>query len=204
MKANPHKIALINKKYITLEDVIIFVTCLEVKMSNNIVYTIGHGNLELPEFLRLLKKYDIEVLVDVRSVPLSKYVPQYNVKNIREELKKAGIEYVFLEDEHIGNLLGGRPKVEDCYDDNGQIIYSEVMQKAWYQEGLSRLIDIAKIRKTVIMCSEEDPNRCHRHRLITQTVLSNGMGVFHIRKNGIVEKAKNEKIQMALTQYGGL
>jgi len=95
MKANPHKIALINKKYITLEDVIIFVTCLEVKMSNNIVYTIGHGNLELPEFLRLLKKYDIEVLVDVRSVPLSKYVPQYNVKNIREELKKAGIEYIF-------------------------------------------------------------------------------------------------------------
>ena len=35
------------------------------------------------------------------------------------------------------------------------------------------------------MCSEEDPYNCHRHNLITQTLVKKGLNVIHIRKDSI-------------------
>lgn len=163
------------------------------------IYTIGHSNVKFEDFLGLLNGF--EVLVDVRSIPFSKYAPQFNVENIKRELESIGIIYVFIEDEYVGNVLGGRPRDDDCYE-NGKILYEDVMNKAWYKEGISALIELAKKKRTVIMCSEEDPYKCHRHRLIAQSLLREGVSVFHIRGDGTKEKIlKPEKknIQLTLT-----
>ncbi|VUT24580.1 MAG: hypothetical protein MASP_00592 [Candidatus Methanolliviera sp. GoM_asphalt] len=159
---------------------------------NVIIYTIGHSNLDLERFLDLLKKNEIEVLVDVRSVPFSRYVPQFNMKNIKEKIKSAGIEYIFMEDEHAGNVLGGRPRDMECYE-NGKIVYEYVMEKSWYKEGISALIELADEKRTAVMCSEEDPYRCHRHLMITQSLIKKDAIVLHIRKDGRKEEVKKEK-----------
>ncbi|ATZ61345.2 MAG: DUF488 domain-containing protein [Methanosarcinales archaeon Met12] len=161
------------------------------------IYTVGHSNVEFEKFLSLLN--GIEVLVDVRSVPFSKYTPQFNIKNIKMKLENVGIEYVFMEDEYMGNVLGGEPRDGDCYE-NGKIIYENVMKKGWYKRGILALIELANKKGTVIMCSEEDPHKCHRHHLITQSLLKEGMDVFHIRGDGSKEKIeKPEKIMVQLT-----
>lgn len=168
------------------------------KMLNQVIYTIGHSNIEFGKFLDLLK--DIDVLVDVRSTPFSKYVPQFNINNIKRGLESVGIEYVFMEDEHVGNVLGGRPKDEDCYKD-GEIIYKNVTKKGWYKEGISALIELANKKSTVIMCSEEDPYKCHRHHLIAQSLLKEGVTVIHIREDGgreVVKKAEKKVVQLTL------
>ncbi|VUT28179.1 MAG: hypothetical protein SYNGOMJ08_00742 [Candidatus Syntrophoarchaeum sp. GoM_oil] len=149
------------------------------------IYTIGHSNIELEDFLSLLD--GIEVVVDVRSVPFSKYASQFNLKNIKSTLESIGIEYVFMEDEYVGNVLGGRPRDEDCYED-GKVVYENIMRKSWYKEGISALIELAENKKVAIMCSEEDPYRCHRHHLISQSLLGDGVSVFHIRGDGRTEK----------------
>ena len=79
------------------------------------IYTIGHSNVEFGKFLSLLK--GTEVLVDVRSVPYSKYVPQFNVDNLKRGVESVGIRYVFMEDEYAKNILGGRPGDNDCMRD---------------------------------------------------------------------------------------
>lgn len=157
----------------------------KMTLNQTTICTIGHSNVEFEKFLSLLK--GTEVLVDVRSVPYSKYVPQFNVDNLKRGVESVGIRYVFMEDEYAKNLLGGRPSDNDCYT-NGKVVYEEVMKKKWYKEGISALIDLANKNKVTIMCSEEDPYKCHRHQLIAQSLLKEGIIVCHIRGNSNMER----------------
>jgi uncharacterized protein (DUF488 family) len=53
---------------------------------NMTLYTVGHSNRSLNEFLDLLKSFEITVLVDVRSFPNSKKVPHFNRANLEQQL----------------------------------------------------------------------------------------------------------------------
>ena len=168
---------------------------LKKALNQSTIYTVGHSNFEFEKFLSLLD--GIEVLVDVRSIPFSKCAPQFNIKNIKRGLESVGINYMFTEDEYVGNVLGGRPRDDDCYE-NDKIVYENVMKKGWYQEAISALIELAEKKKVAILCSEEDPYKCHRHNLIAQSLLREGITVFHIRGDGSkdkVEKAEKKIVQ---------
>jgi len=161
------------------------------------VYTIEHSNIDLERFLTMLK--GIEILVDARSEPYSKYVPQFNSDILKKQLEKAGIEYIFMKNDYVGNIIGGRPKDRDCYE-NGEVVYERIRKKEWYKEGISTLIELAHKKKIAIMCSEEDPYKCHRHNLIAQSLLRGGVIVYHIRSEGIKEKIeKPDKITTQMT-----
>ncbi len=171
--------------------------------ANAMVYTIGHSNVAAEEVVALLAANEIAVVVDVRSVPYSQYTPQFNREMFEATLKQAGIGYKFA-----GETLGGRPKDPTCYRSDvepksrgaflKQVDYGAVMNRAWYQKGIARLVEIAGTQRTVIMCSEEDPNDCHRHHLITQTLLPQGISVYHIRHTGTVEEAQVIHRQLSL------
>lgn len=153
------------------------------------IFTVGHSNSPADQLVALLKKYDIQDVVDVRSAPYSKYAPQFNREVIEHTLKDAGINYIFA-----GDYLGGRPKDPSCYettDENtNKLNYALVMQRPFYKQGIARLIELAVRHKVAIMCSEEDPSLCHRHLLISQTLLDQHVSVWHIRKQGILEQAE--------------
>jgi len=159
------------------------------------LYTIGHSTLLMDDFLSLLKENYIQVLADVRSQPYSRFNPQFNRDSLKYAMAYAEIEYIFA-----GEYLGGHPNDPTCYKDGevpeGKanylklVDYREVMKRDWYQRGIERLLQIAGERLTAIMCSEEDPMKCHRHHLITQTLLERGVTVWHIRSDGKVEEAK--------------
>jgi uncharacterized protein (DUF488 family) len=155
------------------------------------IYTIGHSNVAASEFIALLTKYHIGVLADVRSSPYSQYCPQYNRETLIQTLRQAGIEYRYL-----GDSLGGRPKDPTCYkqgqlpdkgDDYLHLVdYATVMTKGFFRDGIRQLLIIAGKTCTVVMCSEEDPNRCHRHHLIGKYLVRKGVSVLHIRGDGVV------------------
>lgn len=157
------------------------------------IYTIGHSNLSRAEFINLLKNQGIEILVDVRSTPFSKYSPQFNKDNLKEAISDAGIRYHYL-----GKTLGGRPNDPACYksrtipeehsDYLNLVDYPEVMKKDFFQKGIDNLLKLAQGNKVAIMCSEEDPNFCHRHHLIGKYLVKLGCNVVHIRKDGNVVK----------------
>lgn len=167
-------------------------------LNQTVIHTIGHSNHEFKNFLHLLN--EIEILVDVRSYPSSKYVPQFNINILRKELENIGIKYAFMEDEYVGNILGGRPRDDECYE-NGEVVYERIMEKWWYKEGISTLIGFADKKRTAIMCSEEDPYECHRHNLIAQSLLKRGITIIHIRGDGSkewLEKPEKKLVQLTL------
>jgi uncharacterized protein (DUF488 family) len=114
--------------------------------------------------------------------------------NLRRRLKRAGIGYAFA-----GEKLGGRPTDPGLYkrgaapaghaDFPTLVDYPAVARQPSFQAGVDRLLELAAAGPTAMMCSEEDPNRCHRHHLIAQELLRRGVPVAHIRRDGRLEPA---------------
>jgi uncharacterized protein (DUF488 family) len=146
------------------------------------IFTIGHSNHPLDSFLGLLKAHRIEVLVNVRSHPYSKYAPHFDHQMLKAKVTAAGIKYLFL-----GAELGGRPRGEEFYDADGHVLYWRVAESATLLEGISRLEAGIQKYKVAIMCSEENPAVCHRRLLIGRVLVMRGITVSHIRGDGRVQ-----------------
>ena len=146
------------------------------------IYTIGHSNINQESFIKILKLFKIQLVVDVRSSPYSKYVPHFNRENINKSLKENNIKYIFL-----GSYIGGKPIDEKYYKD-GKVDYDLIAKTDHYKKGIDKIITLTSDNNIVLMCSEEDPKSCHRHNLITQSLVKEGFEVIHIRKNGKVNK----------------
>lgn len=169
------------------------------------VFTFGHSNMSPEDLISILVRHQIEVVVDVRSVPYSQYTPHFNREALAPALHDAGIDYTFA-----GEYLGGRPDDPTCYN-NGQVPkgradflqlvdYAAVASRPWFLKGIERLKEIAISRRAALMCSEEDPSRCHRHHLIAQSLMERGVKVWHIRRTGNIEQAQQHRSVGNVTQ----
>ncbi|MDW8283115.1 MAG: DUF488 domain-containing protein [Myxococcales bacterium] len=146
------------------------------------VLTIGHSKHPIEKFIGLLREHGVEVLVDARSQPFSRFSPQFSRKALERAVTEAPIRYLFM-----GDLLGGRPEPRECYDAEGNVDYDRVEAQEFYERGIERLFDGIARFHVCIMCAEEDPSHCHRRLLITRTLVRRGVEVRHIRGNGTVE-----------------
>ena len=174
------------------------------------VLSIGHGNQGGAAFVSLLRRHGIATLVDVRSAPYSRYVPHFSQAALRGLLDDAGVRYLWA-----GDALGGRPSDPGCYRDGvirpGHVDYDIMSRQPWYQEGIAQLVSMAQGGSIAMMCSEEDPRRCHRHRLIEPTLRERGVTVLHIRADGNLESIAIAEVedaavtspQLALAGFGG-
>lgn len=146
------------------------------------IYTIGHSNIHISQFVDLLRTFGIAVVVDVRSRPFSKYASQFNKDQIRNSLVENNIIYVYM-----GDLLGGKPEDKRYYDSNGHVMYDHLAGAVSFQIGISRIIKGIALYRVALMCSEEDPTNCHRRFLIGKVLREREIDVLHIRKRGIIQ-----------------
>lgn len=145
-------------------------------MIESSIFSIGHGNKDMNDFIAELKSNGITYLLDIRSKPYSKWYPQFNQDSLSEELKLAGITYVF-----VGDTLGGLPSDSTCYDEGGKVIYDRIKERDFFKQGLSRLTTAnEKHIPVAMMCSEAKPEECHRSKLIGQVLLDMEISVKHI------------------------
>jgi uncharacterized protein (DUF488 family) len=146
------------------------------------LWTIGHSNHPLERFLGLLAQHHIEVLVDVRSSPYSRYASHFNREVLSQAAKELSIQYLFL-----GDLLGGRAEDDRFYDEQGHAIYGQMAQLDGFRRGIERLIEGAKRFRVAILCGEEDPTDCHRRRLVGRVLQERGLQLMHIRGDGRIQ-----------------
>ena len=146
------------------------------------IHTVGHSNHPFDFFLELIEKGRIEQLIDVRSQPHSRRYPHYCYKDLGKSLQSHNIHYRFA-----GRELGGRPKEKQYYDALGNPDYERIRASNRFQMGIKGLIVRAGALRTAIMCSEEDPNRCHRGFLISPVMVGAGFEVLHLRGDGRIE-----------------
>jgi uncharacterized protein (DUF488 family) len=149
------------------------------------LFTIGHSNLELRDFLGLLVRHEIQAVCDVRSRPGSFRFPQFNREPLESQMKAAKIRY-----ELFGEQLGGRPLDPRYYFPNGLVDYASRRRAGDFLKALGHVIAVSRECRTVLMCAEEDPLHCHRFLLIGPALVSQGEIPVHLRRGGAVESQR--------------
>ncbi len=146
------------------------------------IFTIGHSSLDMESFIRLLKGNYIDIVVDVRSNPYSRYAPQFSKNNIQDAMETKSIKYLFF-----GKELGGKPSGREYYDSRGYVLYSKIADSLSFKEGIKRLVKGVKAYRIALMCSEENPANCHRMLLIGRVLADNGVKTLHIRSDARIQ-----------------
>ena len=146
------------------------------------ILTVGHSNHEERPFIELLRGAGVELLVDVRANPRSRY-SHFNRSALAGSLKEAGIEY-----EHLGEQLGGRrePAADSpnkAWEEGWFRGYADHMASEEFAAGLAELRRLASERRIAVMCAEADWEACHR-RLIADALVSGGDRVLHLGPDG--------------------
>ena len=143
-----------------------------------VVFTIGHSTRPVSEFIEIMKANGIEVVVDIRAIPKSRYNPQFNKDTLRSSLKEADIGYL-----HMKGLGGLRHAQKDSPNMGWRNAsfrgFADYMQTEPFEVNLENLIEAAGKRATAIMCAEAVPWRCHRS-LIGDALLIRGVQVRHL------------------------
>lgn len=154
------------------------------------IYTVGHSTRSLPEFVDLLRVGQVELVVDIRSVPKSRRNPDYNLDALPEKLASYQIGHT-----HIAELGGLRAKVRSVPRDVNAFWtnesfhnYADYALTEPFEAGLSRLLAISSDKRCAIMCAEAVWWRCHR-RIVADYLILNGREVCHLLGEHRVERA---------------
>jgi uncharacterized protein (DUF488 family) len=165
--------------------------------TGSILFTIGHSNHDLGDFLAILVHHGVEALCDVRSRPGSFRFPQFNREPLEAAAARTKIQYQFL-----GEALGGRPEDARVYRSNGQVDYVARRKSPDFLVGVDRLLELSRPASIAVMCAEEDPLQCHRFLMICPALLERGIVPVHIRRNGILESQRDAEDRL-LELHGG-
>jgi uncharacterized protein (DUF488 family) len=154
-------------------------------------FTIGHSTRPVREFVDLLKAAQIDLVVDVRTVPRSRTNPQYNCDTLPGTLAPFAIAY-----EHIAALGGLRTRTRDVsanvnafWENQSFHNYADYALSPPFRHGLDRLRTLGQGRRCAIMCAEAVWWRCHR-RIIADYLIAEGETVFHILSADRIEPAR--------------
>jgi uncharacterized protein (DUF488 family) len=160
----------------------------DTKKQKPVLYTIGHSTRPIGEFVDLLKVHGIRQLVDVRTIPKSRYNPQFNEDSFSSSLSEADIEYV-----HESALGGLRHPKKDSVNTGWRNAsfrgYADYMQTAEFSHAIEDLKKKALRKVTAIMCAEAVPWRCHRS-MVADALVAQKWDVLHIMTKTVANKHK--------------
>ncbi len=164
------------------------------KNNKLICFTLGHSNHSIENFLKILKKWEIGYLIDIRSVPYSKHVKQFNKEELKKKLLSDGFQYRYL-----GNMVGGG---NIRFQNSSQNIpkLKEYRRREQFKKGIDILFTfILKKKKIALMCSEKDPFTCHRFFLVSYCLQKKDVKVNHILYDGDI--IDNKTLENKLKDY---
>jgi uncharacterized protein (DUF488 family) len=121
-------------------------------------FTIGYEQSEPGLFLKLLREREVEVVVDVRAVPLSRK-RGFSKKQLGAALEAAGIEY------HHVVALGAPKRLRDGLRAGGSWWeyvkgYTACLKKVLSE--VDDLVTLAATRRICLLCFERNAAECHR------------------------------------------
>jgi len=123
------------------------------------IFTIGYSNKNINTFIEKLNENKITLVIDVRSKPYSRN-PQFNRTYLEKELNKHSINYLFK-----GNNLGG--------------LYENID----FEDNINQVVQLSLSQRLVVMCTEGEPEKCHRYRTIAPALEIRGKIVTHLLWN---------------------
>ena len=138
------------------------------------LYTVGHSTFPREHLTDLLKKYEIDYLLDVRSTPFSKYTPQYNSDDLKRYLFNENINYA-----PMGKYFGARQE-NSAYYPEGFLDFELFRESSVFIQGVENVIKGLESHNIALMCTEKNPIDCHRAIMVARGFELQGVDVMHI------------------------
>ncbi len=144
------------------------------------VYTIGYSQDTFAPFEERLAVHDIDLLIDVRSAPYSRYQTDFRYGIVEGLCHQVGLEYRYM-----GDRLGGKPDNPDLLTE-GVPDHEKIRVWEPFQHALDEVAGLAGVRRAALMCGCAKPLRCHRGTLLAPELLRRGLSVKHIVDGGVL------------------
>ena len=143
------------------------------------IYTIGYAGFAIDDFIAVLKKYNINSLIDVRSSPRSEFYKDYNKTDLDNKLKKSRIIYRNYKKE-----FGARQNNSQYYT-HGYLDFNLFALSEEFRSGFEKIANAIPLGyRFVLMCSEKDPITCHRTIMVAREFHRNGFVIKNILQDG--------------------
>src|SRR5690554_2636368 len=116
-------------------------------MKEKEIWTIGHSTHSIGDFVKMLKSYHIQTLIDVRSLPGSRKFPQFDKEALEVSMGESNIHYRHLKD------LGGRRKTSKDSKNTGWRLasfrgYADYMETEEFLKAVKQLEIIGTASRT--------------------------------------------------------
>jgi uncharacterized protein (DUF488 family) len=149
------------------------------------IFTIGYGNRAISDFLDLLRHYSIQLLVDTRSIPYSRFQVNFRKQALQKHMEGAGVGYLYL-----GEALGGKKVDPDCLV-NGKPDLNCLLKKESFVAALDQVAAQSSSGVLLaLMCAELRPESCHRAWMLAPALESRGFEVLHIDERGSLKTTR--------------
>lgn len=148
---------------------------------SNTLYTFGYEGLDISTFIDRLKSTFVQVVIDVRELPLSRK-KGFSKNAFRDVLEAAGIEY-----RHV-NSLGCPKDIRDAYKENGswsQYTKSFTTYLTSQTESIKELATVARATTACLVCFEADYSACHRTYVARAAQKLGGLNIAHLEAKTI-------------------
>jgi uncharacterized protein (DUF488 family) len=149
------------------------------------IYTIGYEGIDIDDFLCLLQKNNIETVVDIRELPLSRK-PGFSKNSLANHLNLQGFEYI-----HLPKFGCPKPIRNQYKSDNNWQSYKKAFTN-YIQTQSKELLELANLANSsncALFCFEADYNFCHRSLVANEIHMNHGLPIDHIKV--IKSKTKN-------------
>lgn len=136
-------------------------------MSKRKIWTIGYEQATVPAVMSALREAGVEVLADVRALPLSRR-PGFSKTALAANAREAGIDYVHFRalgtpaEARAAARRNDHAALERIYE--GQLELPEAIAAG------AQLADLAQQRNVALLCYEREAHGCHR-TLLRRAVL---------------------------------
>lgn len=158
------------------------------------VWSLGHSNQSLEEFVELVRAHALARVVDVRRYPVSRRHPHFARESLALALPRAGVQYVHLVD--LGGHREARADSPDVALPEGPFRgYADHMRSGEFQRALAQLVALARERRTAVMCAEARVADCHR-RLLCDALVVRGVEVVHVWRAGAERHALDAAVRL--------
>lgn len=127
------------------------------------IWTIGYEGATMDEFLAALERARIEQVIDVRALPLSRR-PGFSKTSLAASLAERGITYVHLK--ALGTPKPGRDAAKKGDRATLESVYAEQLELPEAQAQAAHMLDLAREKRSALLCFERDPGMCHRTLLL--------------------------------------
>ena len=139
------------------------------------IFTIGYEATTMAEFLDALKCAGVELVIDVRALPLSRR-PGFSKSPLKNALSEAGIDYVHLK--ALGTPADGRSAARAGKQQELERIYAAQLGLPEAIVQAEQMKELAQEKPSALLCYEREPAQCHRSLLLN--AVANDAEVTHL------------------------